>query len=140
MIHIAERALEDESIGTPRLERVWNRLMDLDKLLGGSAEMYRQNVAMLMHLKADLAVQWDPGEAEAPQGAGRGNAAWPARLAADARGRTASAPTALRPSSSTISPPHHAARVNTCCADTTEGICRPALPRAGTRHDPCTTP
>ncbi|MCE8418399.1 DUF1073 domain-containing protein [Rhodovulum sulfidophilum] len=65
VIHIAERALEDESIGTPRLERVWNRLMDLDKLLGGSAEMYWQNVAMLMHLKADLEVKWDPDEAEA---------------------------------------------------------------------------
>lgn len=65
VIHFAERALEDESIGTPRLERVWNRLMDLDKLLGGSAEMYWQNVAMLMNLKADLEVQWDPEEAAA---------------------------------------------------------------------------
>ena len=62
VIHIAERALEDESIGTPRLERIWNRLMDLDKLLGGSAEMYWQNVAMLMQLKADIDVEWDPEE------------------------------------------------------------------------------
>lgn len=65
VIHIAERALEDESIGTPRLQRIWNRLMDLDKLLGGSAEMYWQNVAMLMQLKAELDVQWDPEEADA---------------------------------------------------------------------------
>lgn len=65
VIHFAERALEDESIGTPRLERVWNRLQDLDKLLGSGAEIYWQNAAMIMHLKADLEVQWDPKEAEA---------------------------------------------------------------------------
>lgn len=65
VIHVAERALEDESIGTPRLERVWNRLMDLDKLLGSSAEIYWQNSAMIMQLKADLEVQWDPEEADA---------------------------------------------------------------------------
>lgn len=65
VIHFAERALEDESIGTPRLERVWNRLQDLDKLLGAGAEMYWQNAAMIMHLKAELDVQWDPKEAAA---------------------------------------------------------------------------
>lgn len=62
VIHLAERALEDESIGTPRLERIWNRLMDLDKLLGSSAEIYWQNSAMIMQLKADLEVQWEPEE------------------------------------------------------------------------------
>lgn len=65
VIHVAERALEDESIGTPRLERIWNRLMDLDKLLGSSAEIYWQNSAMIMQLKADLDVEWDPEEAAA---------------------------------------------------------------------------
>lgn len=64
VMHIAERPLEDESIGTPRLERIWNRLMDLDKLLGGSAEMYWQNVAMLIQLDAATDVEWDPEEAE----------------------------------------------------------------------------
>jgi hypothetical protein len=64
VIHFAERALEDESIGTPRLERVWNRLQDLDKLLGSGAEIYWQNAAMIMHLKAELDVQWDPEEAK----------------------------------------------------------------------------
>jgi hypothetical protein len=64
VIHVAEKALEDETIGTPRLERIWNRLQDLDKLLGGSAEMYWQNVAMLMQLNADASVEWDPVEQE----------------------------------------------------------------------------
>lgn len=62
VIHVAERALEDESIGTPRLERIWNRLMDVDKLLGGSAEIYWQNAAMIMQLDADRDVDWDPEE------------------------------------------------------------------------------
>lgn len=62
VIHVAERALEDVSIGTPRLERGYNRLMDLDKLLGGSAEMYWQNVAMLLAFLADANVQWDEPE------------------------------------------------------------------------------
>ena len=65
VIHFAERALEDESIGTPRLERIWNRLMDLDKLLGAGGEIYWQNAAQVMHMRADLDVDWDPDEAAA---------------------------------------------------------------------------
>jgi hypothetical protein len=65
VIHFAERALEDESIGTPRLARIWNRLMDLDKLLGSSAEIYWQNAAMIMQLNAQLDVEWSPEEAKA---------------------------------------------------------------------------
>lgn len=65
VVHFAERSLEDVSLGIPRLEGVFNRLMDLDKLLGSGAEMYWQNAAMLIQLKADLEVQWDPEEAAA---------------------------------------------------------------------------
>jgi hypothetical protein len=60
VLHVAERQLEDVSIGTPRLERVWNRLMDLDKLLGGSAEMYWQNVAMIMAFMSEADTQIEP--------------------------------------------------------------------------------
>lgn len=59
-IHVAENALEDVSIGTPRLEPVYNRLMDLEKLLGGSAEMYWQNVAMLLAFMADADAEFSP--------------------------------------------------------------------------------
>lgn len=38
IIHIAEGLVEDEIHGTPRLQRVWNYLDDLDKIMGGSAE------------------------------------------------------------------------------------------------------
>jgi hypothetical protein len=39
---VAENSVDGGTIGTPRLERVYNRLDDLEKLLGGSAEMFWQ--------------------------------------------------------------------------------------------------
>lgn len=40
VIHIAEDGLEDRIVGTPRLRSPWNRLDDLDKVMGGSGEMF----------------------------------------------------------------------------------------------------
>jgi hypothetical protein len=40
VVHIAENLLENEIFGRPRLEPVLNRLEDLEKVLGGSAEMF----------------------------------------------------------------------------------------------------
>ncbi len=40
VIHVVENAMESETEGTPRLEVVFNRLQDLEKLVGGSAEMF----------------------------------------------------------------------------------------------------
>jgi hypothetical protein len=40
IIHITEDILEDEVYGIPSLEVVFNRLMDLEKLIGGDAEMF----------------------------------------------------------------------------------------------------
>ena len=40
IIHITYDALEDHTYGTPFLEAVYNRLEDLEKLAGGSAEMF----------------------------------------------------------------------------------------------------
>ena len=39
-IHVTAELLESEHEGVPVLEAVWNRLMDLEKLMGGSAEMF----------------------------------------------------------------------------------------------------
>jgi hypothetical protein len=39
-VHIIDDPLESEIFGTPRLEAVYNRLMDLDKVVGGDAEMF----------------------------------------------------------------------------------------------------
>jgi len=40
VIHVVENAMESETEGSPRLEVVYNRLEDLEKLIGGSAEMF----------------------------------------------------------------------------------------------------
>jgi len=41
-IHISEGALESDIFGTPRLEAVFNRLDDLEKVVGGSGEAFWQ--------------------------------------------------------------------------------------------------
>ena len=40
IIHVIDDILESEVLGIPRLQGVFNRLMDLEKLVGGSAEMF----------------------------------------------------------------------------------------------------
>jgi len=40
VIHVTDAMLESEVVGSPRLEAVFNRLMDLEKLVGGDAEMF----------------------------------------------------------------------------------------------------
>jgi hypothetical protein len=65
VIHIAENALENESIGLPRLERIWDRVLDLNKLLGSSAEIYWQNVAQMIAFVASADAEWEPEEQEA---------------------------------------------------------------------------
>lgn len=43
VIHVVENPLENEIEGTPRLKAVYNRLQDIEKLSGGSAEMFWRN-------------------------------------------------------------------------------------------------
>ena len=43
IIHIAEGKLESEIYGEPRLQSIFNRLVDLEKVVGGSAEMFWLN-------------------------------------------------------------------------------------------------
>jgi len=40
VIHVTTELLESQIYGVPVLESVWNRLLDLEKLVGGSAEMF----------------------------------------------------------------------------------------------------
>lgn len=40
VIHIADNLTTSEIYGTPRMQNVYNRLLDLRKILGGSAEMF----------------------------------------------------------------------------------------------------
>ena len=40
ILHVAEGCMEDNIYGTPRLEIVWNRLLNLETIVGGGAEGY----------------------------------------------------------------------------------------------------
>lgn len=40
VIHVADNLIESELLGAPRMEDVYNRLLDLRKVSGGSAEMF----------------------------------------------------------------------------------------------------
>ena len=59
IIHIAEGLLESNTYGTPRLERVFNRLLNLELIVGGSAEMFWQGAfpgyAFIADAETDMA-------------------------------------------------------------------------------------
>jgi len=50
VLHVAEDALSDRVHGRPRLMRVFDRMWDMLKVTGGSAEMFWQNVAQIFHV------------------------------------------------------------------------------------------
>ncbi len=50
VIHIAEGLLEDEVNGEPRLQKVFDRIKDLEKVIAGAAEFYWINSRMGLHL------------------------------------------------------------------------------------------
>lgn len=52
IIHVAEDLGEDDVLGTPRLHAVYNRLMDIEKIAGGSAEIFWQAAKRIMVLEA----------------------------------------------------------------------------------------
>jgi len=53
VIHILDDNLESEVFGTPRLEAIFNRLYDIEKLVGGDAEMFWRNARPGFKAKAD---------------------------------------------------------------------------------------
>lgn len=55
VLHVSERGLEDDLLGTPRLQAVWNYLDDLEKVVGGTAEMTWQDAKrrLVLSLAAD---------------------------------------------------------------------------------------
>lgn len=62
VIHIAENPLQDDVFGTPRLRPVYNHLIDLQKVAGGSAEMFWLGARQGMIFEADPDASFD-GEA-----------------------------------------------------------------------------
>lgn len=53
IIHVAEGLLDDDVNGIPTLERVWNLLMDLEKVTGGGAEAFFLRANQGLHLDVD---------------------------------------------------------------------------------------
>jgi uncharacterized protein len=63
VIHIADGTLEDKVFGLPRLQRIWNRLDDLDKLAGGGSEAFFRRADAGMQLDVDPEIKLDePGK------------------------------------------------------------------------------
>lgn len=53
VIHFVNDPLESDVIGTPVLEDIYNRLMDLDKVVGGSGEMFWKGARPGFHGRVD---------------------------------------------------------------------------------------
>lgn len=64
VIHVAENLVDDETFGTPRLQRVLNKLDDLNKLIGSAAEIFWVAVAGVLHADIDPDVDVDPDDME----------------------------------------------------------------------------
>jgi hypothetical protein len=64
LIHVVEDPLESSIYGTPRMQPVFNRLQDVQKILGGSAESYWKNVSPGRVAKLDKDTTLLPGDKE----------------------------------------------------------------------------
>lgn len=64
VLHVLENPVDDEVYGTPRLERVINRLDDLQKVVGGAAEIFWLAIAGVLHADIDPEVDLDPDDEE----------------------------------------------------------------------------
>ncbi len=59
IIHIAQDLQEDDVYGTPVLESIYNRLQDIETILGGSTEMFWKMGFPGLALKAESDSNWD---------------------------------------------------------------------------------
>lgn len=57
VLHVADGVLDDRVYGTPRLEKVWNLLNDLEKITGGGAEAFWKRADQGRQLKLDPTIQ-----------------------------------------------------------------------------------
>lgn len=62
VLHVAENLNEDEIFGTPRMRRVWNRLDDLDKVVGGASEAVWKTVDRGIQFDIDKDLELDPDD------------------------------------------------------------------------------
>jgi hypothetical protein len=62
VIHVAEEPIDDPALGMPRLQRVLNRLMDMNKVVGASAELFWLYVGGILQADIDPNVSATPEE------------------------------------------------------------------------------
>ena len=60
VLHVADQSLDNPVLGTPVLQSVYNRLIDLEKVVGSSAETFYLNARGGIHVDVDG--QYDAGE------------------------------------------------------------------------------
>jgi len=65
VLHVIEDPLENSVFGTPRMEALYNRLEDLQKLLGGSAEMFWRGARPGYTATADQDASFGKADADA---------------------------------------------------------------------------
>jgi hypothetical protein len=65
VLHIVDDPMENPVYGTPRLEAVFNRLQDLEKIVGGSGEMFWRGARPGHAAEADKDAQFTPEITEA---------------------------------------------------------------------------
>jgi hypothetical protein len=65
VLHVAEGSLESSVFGTSRLEPIYNDLDDLEKISGGSAEVFWLNSRQGMHVDVDKDMELKKADAEA---------------------------------------------------------------------------
>lgn len=65
ILHVAEGTLEDTLIGRPRLEKLANRLNDMDKIAGGTAETYWLAANRGMHADIDKEMELNADDEKA---------------------------------------------------------------------------
>ncbi len=59
ILHLADGMIDDRVNGTPRMERVWNWLDDLEKVTGGGSEAFwlRVNQGLVFNIDKDLKIE-----------------------------------------------------------------------------------
>ncbi|KKL47182.1 hypothetical protein LCGC14_2338110, partial [marine sediment metagenome] len=65
ILHVAESVLENEIVGIPRLQKVFNLLDDLMKVVGGSSEMFWLNARQGLQMDVDKDMDLSVPDAEA---------------------------------------------------------------------------
>lgn len=65
VIHLADNVLDNDLLGEPRLRNIWNRLDDLDKLVGGGSEAAWKRMDPGVQLDLNPEVELQPGDEDA---------------------------------------------------------------------------